>query len=86
MDDALRARCVEALHVLTIDGRTLAGAEAILFLALRTALIPRVARVAYFPPILWTLEQGYKVMARHRSFFARFLFRSDNGPFASPDP
>lgn len=42
--------------------------------------------LGWIPPNVWMLQLGYRVMARHRPFFASFLFRSETGgPFAPPD-
>ncbi len=36
-----------------------------------------VPRIASYPPFIWFVEIGYKVVARNRKFFSRFLFRKD---------
>ena len=62
----------------------LGGAAALVFMAETVGLIGASARLLRFPPVLWVLGVGYGVMARNRPLFARFLFRSDEGPFARP--
>lgn len=84
MDDDLRARCADALYVVTTDDEVIGGAAALVFMAETVGLIGASARLLRFPPVLWVLGVGYGVMARNRPLFARFLFRSDEGPFARP--
>ncbi len=74
MSDDLAARCARAAHVLTADGRLLAGGRACLFV-LGVIGWPRLARVGAVPPLVWLIEVGYWVVARHRGFFSHFLFR-----------
>src|SRR5262249_20206808 len=35
------------------------------------------ARLLSFPPFIWLVEWGYRVVANQRSFFARFTFRKE---------
>ena len=74
MTPALREACGRAVHVLTPDGRTLrAGRAALRVLA--AAGWPRLARVLAVPPLIWLVELGYLLVAHHRRFFSRVLFR-----------
>lgn len=70
----LRAACADALHVITNDGVVLRGARALLFVGDRLGW--RGARLAMLPPVIWILDGAYWVVAEHRSFFARFFFRT----------
>lgn len=74
MTPQLRAACAESVHVITRDGRVLAGARAVLF-ALENLGWKRAARLLSSPLLLPLCEFGYKIVARHRLFFSRFLFR-----------
>lgn len=78
MTDALAARCARAVHVLAPDGTLLGGGRASLFVLERVGL-PRLARLLRRPPLVWAVEAGYRVVARHRGSFARFLFRREGG-------
>lgn len=85
MDEALRAAAADRLYVVTPEGRALGGAAALLLLAEKTGRLPRwLAVLLRIEPVLWVLERAYDVMARNRRLFAKFLFRSDRGPFAAP--
>jgi hypothetical protein len=74
MTDALAERCARAVHVLGPDGTLLAAGRASLFVLERIGF-PRLGRVLRVPPLVWGVEVGYQLVARHRPFFARFLFR-----------
>jgi hypothetical protein len=74
MTDDLAAACARAVHVLGEDGTRLAGGRASLFVLARIGY-PRLARVLGVPPLAWAVEAGYRLIASHRGFFARFLFR-----------
>ena len=74
MTDDLAVRCARAVHVLGADGTRLAGGRASLFVLERIGF-PRLARVLRVPPLVWAVEGGYRVVARHRPLFARFFFR-----------
>ncbi len=74
MTDALAERCARAVHVLGPDGTLLAAGRASLFILERIGF-PRLGRVLRVPPLVWAVEAGYRLVARNRPFFARFLFR-----------
>jgi hypothetical protein len=76
MTPELRRACERAAHVITPDGLALPAGRAVLCLL---ALLgwPRVARILAFPPLLHLVEFGYRIVADHRSFFARFFFRRE---------
>ncbi len=73
MTDALAERCARAVHVLTPDGTLLAGGRASLFVLERIGF-PRLARLLRWRPLVWAVEAGYRLVARHRGCFARFPF------------
>ena len=70
----LNEACAKAVHVVTEDGQILRAGRACLFV-LAALGWQRTARVLSLPPFVWLVELGYRLVARHRSFFGRFLFR-----------
>jgi predicted DCC family thiol-disulfide oxidoreductase YuxK len=82
MTPELRSACERAVHVLTRDGRLLRAGEASLYIL--RALGYRSAAIGRAPPFLWAVEAGYGLVARHRGFFGRYLFR--NEPEFEGDP
>jgi hypothetical protein len=74
MTEPLAERCARAVHVLGPDGTLLAAGRASLFVLERIGF-PRLGRVLRVPPLVWAVEAGYRLVARNRPFFARFLFR-----------
>jgi predicted DCC family thiol-disulfide oxidoreductase YuxK len=73
MTPALRAACARAVHVITRDGRVLSAGRASLFV-LGELGYRRTATALGAPPLLWIVEAAYRLVARHRNFFGRFLF------------
>lgn len=76
MTPELYAACENAVHVVTADGTILRAARAALFILGRVGH-PLIARVLLLPPFLWFAEIGYRIVANHRDFFARFFFRRE---------
>jgi predicted DCC family thiol-disulfide oxidoreductase YuxK len=75
MTPELEAACRRAVHVLTADGRTLKAGRASLFV-LEAVGYPRwLIRPLTWPPLIWAVELGYKIVAANRPFFSKFLFR-----------
>jgi predicted DCC family thiol-disulfide oxidoreductase YuxK len=74
MTAELERRCSEAVHVITVDGRLLAAGRASMFV-LGVLGWRRLAWLLSRPPLIWAIEIGYRLVARHRPFFDRFLFR-----------
>ena len=73
MSDALAAQCARAVHVITPAGAILRAGRASLYVLARIGW-PRTAAIASRRPVIWLVEAGYWLVARTRSFFARFLF------------
>jgi predicted DCC family thiol-disulfide oxidoreductase YuxK len=73
MKPELYAACARAVHVVTSNGRTLRAGRAVLFILEQIGWRP-LARFLALPPMIWGVELGYKIVAEHRPFFARFLF------------
>lgn len=75
----LAEACAKSIHVVTDYGTTLKAGRACLFVL--GALGWRwTARVLWLPPFVWLVELGYQLVARHRTFFSRFLFRERGSP------
>lgn len=74
MDDRLAAACARAVHVLTTDGRLLAGGRACLFV-LGELGWPRLARALGRRPWVWLVEAGYRLVATNRRWLGRLLTR-----------
>ena len=68
--------CQRALHVIRADGEIMSAGRATLFILERVGwgynLLPRLLAQ---PPLIWFVEVGYRIIARHRPFFSRFLFK-----------
>jgi predicted DCC family thiol-disulfide oxidoreductase YuxK len=75
MTPALFAACQQAVHLIQGDGTILKAGRAVLYMLEHTGM-GRPARVLAQPPFLWLVELGYRVVARNRPFFGRFLFRA----------
>ena len=72
---ALRAACRDAVHVVLPDGRVLRAGHGCVVVLREIGwwwLAPLL-----WPPLLWGVEQGYRLVAGNRRFFARFLFRRE---------
>ena len=76
MTPALREQARNAVQVMTADGRQLSAGRAILFALEEIEWRPSAVRLAARRPFIWAVELGYWIVARNRSFFGRFLFRS----------
>jgi len=77
MTPQLYEACRRAVHVIKSDGQILRAGQATLFILEslgRGHALPRILRL---PPFIWLIELGYKLVARHRQFFSRFLFSRD---------
>jgi hypothetical protein len=72
MTPELREACRRALHVLTRDGRTLAGGDALPIIVGALGW-HRTARVTARPPLIWLLRPGYALVARFRGPLSRLL-------------
>jgi predicted DCC family thiol-disulfide oxidoreductase YuxK len=79
MTRQLAEACATALHVVTDDGKILKAGRACLFV-LAAIGRRRTARLLSLPPLVWLVELGYRLVARHRTFFGRFLFRERRSP------
>jgi len=80
MTTALYQACGQAVHVLAADGRVLSAGRAVLFILVGIGYPNWLIWPLTSPPLSWVVELGYRLIARHRPFFSRFLFRND--PYA----
>ncbi len=78
MTPELRAACEHAVHVVAPEGEVLRAARAALFILGKIGH-PTMARVLLTPPLIWCAEIGYRIVANHRDFFARFFFTKERG-------
>jgi hypothetical protein len=77
MTPALREQARKAVQVITADGRKISAGRAILFALKETHWHPSAVQLAAHRPFIWLVELGYWIVAHNRSFFGRFLFRSE---------
>jgi predicted DCC family thiol-disulfide oxidoreductase YuxK len=72
MNEPLRQRARRAVQVVTADGRELSAGRACLHVLERLGWGGR-ARFLSRPPFIWVIEAAYRIVARNRPFFARFV-------------
>ena len=74
MNRDLRARAGRSVQVITPEGRNLQTGRACLFIL---DGIGKRATAKFWgtPPMVWFFELGYRVMARNRSLFSKFMSR-----------
>jgi hypothetical protein len=77
MTPSLRKQARKAVQVVTADGRQLSAGRVALFVLEEIDWHPTIVRFAGRRPFIWAVELGYWIVARNRSFFGRFLFRSE---------
>lgn len=76
MTPALYRACARAVHVITPAGRVLRAGRAGLYV-LGLLGWPNLARALAAPLFVWAVEAGYRLVATHRAFFGRVLFRAE---------
>ncbi len=76
MTPRLYHACAQSVHLITSRGHILRGARAVLFFLELTGW-GMVARLIARSPLIWLIECGYRIVANHRVFFSKFLFRSE---------
>ncbi len=72
MTPELVAACARAVHVLAADGGTLRAGRACLAVLERSGW-RRTARLLRWPPMIWAVELGYRIVAANRPLFSRLL-------------
>ena len=76
MSEALSSACEMAMHVIRSDGRVYRAGRAVLFI-LEQLGWGWGARLLSCPPFIWLVEWLYRLVARHRGFFARYLLKQE---------
>lgn len=84
MTPAFRRQAERAVQVITPEGQQLSGGRAVLYVLQQVGWRPVLVRVASHRPVLWAVELGYRLIARNRAFFGRFLFRSSGQAACRP--
>ncbi|TVL96653.1 MAG: hypothetical protein CV087_23455 [Candidatus Brocadia sp. WS118] len=77
MTPELYRACQKAVHVITADGVILKAGRASMFVLLELGYPRWLIYPFMVPPLVWGVELVYRIVARYRSFFARFLFRRE---------
>ncbi len=77
MTEELAARCARAVYIITPCGRILSAGRASLCV-LAVIGYRRFARLFSLPPLIWSVELGYWLVARNRKFFGRFFFPKES--------
>lgn len=76
MNPELYAACDRAVHLILPDGTVMRAGRAALCM-LEMVGWGRFARLLAWPPFIWFIELGYRVVADNRQFFSRIMFRSE---------
>ncbi len=71
----LRQEAERAMQVVTRDGRRISGGRAVLFFLEEVGWHRTLMRLAARPPLVWIVDAGYRVVAKHRDVFSRFFFQ-----------
>jgi predicted DCC family thiol-disulfide oxidoreductase YuxK len=66
----LHEACAKAVHVVKPDGAVLRAGRAVLFVFGQIGW-PRLSAALSLPPMIWCVELGYKLVARHRGRLSR---------------
>ncbi len=74
MTPELYQACGQAVHVLAADGRILTDGRATLFVLAELGYPRWLVRPFTWPPLVWLVEAGYRLVANHRPFFSKFMF------------
>jgi predicted DCC family thiol-disulfide oxidoreductase YuxK len=76
--EEVRRASVHALHVVTAEGRVLSAGRASLFVIGHIGW-PLTARVLSWPPFIWAVELGYRLVAHNRGRLSRWFPGSTEG-------
>ena len=77
MTPDLYEACRRAVHVVTAEGRVIKAGRAAMFVLEEIGYPRWLIRPLTWPPLVWFTELGYWLVARNRSFFARFIFTQE---------
>ena len=78
MTDALAARCERAVHIILPDGEILSAGRASLYVLDQVGWHALTA-VLSRRPLVWLVEAGYRLVARHRRLLSRGLRPGGSG-------
>ena len=70
-----RAACAQAVHILHPNGQIERAGRACLTVLQLIGCPSILVRFMRLPPLIWTLEIGYWLVARNRSLFSKIFFR-----------
>ncbi len=76
-DEYLRKQFEDAFHVRKPNGEYLRAGRASLFVLEKLGW-NWWAKILTYPPLIWLVEFGYRIVANNRNFLARFIFRREN--------
>lgn len=79
MTPEMVAASEKAVQVVTTDGRWISAGRAVLFILGQLGW-RRFERFFSWPPVLFFVEIGYWLVANHRVFFSKILFRREKDP------
>jgi predicted DCC family thiol-disulfide oxidoreductase YuxK len=79
MTPAMVEASEKAVQVVTADGRQISAGRAVLFILGQLGWT-RLERFLSWPPLLFFVELGYQLVAGHRVFFSKILFRREKDP------
>jgi predicted DCC family thiol-disulfide oxidoreductase YuxK len=74
MTPQLFQACRAAVHVITSEGRVLKAGRASLVVLEEIGYPQWLIRPLTWPPLIWFVEWGYRLVADNRPFFGKFLF------------
>lgn len=74
MTSELYRACRKAVHVIATDGRILKAGRATLFILAEIGYPGWLIHPLTWPPLIWLVEWGYRLVAQNRPFFSKFLF------------
>jgi predicted DCC family thiol-disulfide oxidoreductase YuxK len=77
MTDALFVACKQAVHVITPEGRVIRAGRAALFVLQEIGYPGWLVGPLAWPPLVWLVELGYRIVANNRPFFSKFLFTKE---------
>ena len=77
MTSELYQACQQAVHVITVDERTIKAGRAAMFVLEEVGYPCWLVRPLTWPPLVWFTEFGYWIVASNRSFFAKFFFTNE---------
>src|SRR5262249_55674609 len=75
MTPEIYENCPNAVHVVTNRGVVLRAGRATVYIF--DQLGYKLVRVLLYPPIIWLVEIGYRIVASNRNLFAKVMFRHE---------